>query len=107
MNYDFVSLKGKYYLKYMVHRKRKENGEKVQFENCTSKVGHWKLSEQLKWPSYDRQGIYKEWVTVKHPEASQISDWKKGQWGDLNFGGWSEEAGDPKMVEGHQEQTVV
>lgn len=48
---------------------------------------------------------------MKHPEASQISDWKEGQWGDLNFGGWcdgwSKEAGDPKMVEGHQGQTVV
>ena len=80
MNYDCVTLKGKYYLKYMVQCKSKENGKKkVQSENCTSITGHWKLSEQLKWPSYDGQGIYKEWVTVKHPEVSQISDWKEGQ----------------------------
>jgi len=32
MNYDFVSLNGKYYLKCMVHCKRKENGEKGTIE---------------------------------------------------------------------------
>jgi hypothetical protein len=79
MNYDCVTLKGKYYLKYMVQCKRQEKEKKVQSKNCTSITGHWKLSEQLKWPSYDRQGSYNEWVTVKHPEASQISYWKEGQ----------------------------
>jgi len=80
MNYDCVSLKGKYYLKYMVHCKRKENGKKGTIQELYKQSQSLKIIRTVvQWPSYDGQDIYKEWVTVKHPEASQISHWKEGQ----------------------------
>jgi hypothetical protein len=35
---------------------------------------YWSLDiiRTAKWHSYDGQCIYKEWVIVKHPEASQV-----------------------------------
>jgi hypothetical protein len=49
-----------------------EKGEKGTIQELYQLYWSLDIIRTVKWQGYDGQCIYKEWVIVKHPEASHI-----------------------------------